>query len=142
MSSQNGAQEQMQDGEKPHQDGEKADEDDYVSTDESDTEDSKQTSPAAEPPVFQMGGHRAGFDAFMTGMAFAFFIAKYGSFEDIDADMSLIEFGMEDYVNKVALSSKDIPLQIMKSAFSKTSREHKEKIQRLRDPQRTDMIQK
>ena len=107
---------------------------DDVSTDESDRVNEGETNvpvTEAKQPVFQMGGHRAGYDAFMTGMAFAFFIAKYGSYEDIDEDTPLALLGMQDYANKVTLSGKDIPLQIVKGAFAKTSLAHREKFQRL-----------
>ena len=89
--------------------------------------------------VRRTGGHRAGYDAFMTGLAFASFIAKYGKYGDIATGDKLLGLGLEEFYNKVALSGKDIPLQIAKSAFSKTSKEHRDKIQRIRMPTRTDV---
>lgn len=84
-------------------------------------------------PLPKMAGHRAGFDAFMTGFAFAYFVAKYGSYDDIESRQPLMQFGVTEFINKVALSGKDIPLQITKSEFAKTSKEHREKIQRLKE---------
>ena len=78
-------------------------------------------------------GHRAGFDAFMTGFIFAFFTARYGHVNCVGTDtkITLGELGVEDFKNKVFLSGKDIPLHISKSAFTKNSKEHKEKMEML-----------
>ena len=73
-------------------------------------------------------GHRAGFDAFMTGFVFAHFIATHGDFKVLPQYPKLSDFGMQDYQNRIVLSGKDIPLQIIKSNFAKNSKEHTEKI--------------
>ena len=77
-------------------------------------------------------GHRAGFDAFMTGFIFSHFIAKHGRFRDLPKVVHMSDLGMEDYQNKVTLGGKDIPLQILKSNFAKTSKEHTEKLSNLK----------
>ena len=77
-------------------------------------------------------GHRAGFDAFMTGFIFAHFISKHGCFRELKDSVTMTDLGMHDYQNRVALSGKDIPLQITKSNFAKTSKDHNEKIASLK----------
>ncbi|CAH1774981.1 unnamed protein product [Owenia fusiformis] len=81
----------------------------------------------------QNGGHRAGFDAFMTGFAMATFITKCGKYEtkDISAKTIMADFKIESLVNRVFLCGKDFPLQIAKSNFSKTSKDHSEKWEKL-----------
>ncbi|ELT96816.1 hypothetical protein CAPTEDRAFT_205148 [Capitella teleta] len=70
-------------------------------------------------------GHRAGFDAFMTGFIFAFFCARYG--ESNGKESFIDSVGFQEYRNKLFLSGKDIPLQVLKSGFAKTSKQHREK---------------
>jgi hypothetical protein len=64
----------------------------------------------------------------MTGFSFAVYISKYGSY---NGTFCLDDCGMEAFRNNVYLSGKDMPLSIVKSAFSKTSKDHKDKIKRL-----------
>ncbi|XP_061181728.1 target of EGR1 protein 1-like [Saccostrea echinata] len=78
--------------------------------------------------ICKAGCHRAGFDSFMTGFSFAVYISKYGNYND---SFCLDNCGMEAFKNNVYLSGKDMPLSIVKSAFSKTSKDHKEKIKRI-----------
>ncbi len=77
-------------------------------------------------------GHRAGFDAFMTGFVFAHFIAKHGKVKDLPPDIHLNHLGMQEFRNKIALTGKDIPLHVAKSNFARMSKEHSEKILLLR----------
>ena len=81
----------------------------------------------------QMSGHRAGFDAFMTGFTLAAFIARCGRAPDYQANkpVFLRDMGVETFINKVTLSGKDMPLQIAKSNFSRTSKEHSEKMAKI-----------
>ena len=97
------------------------------------TADSGGPNPASEQSTdvhsSRTEGHRAGFDAFMTGFVFAHFISKHGDFKYLPSGgTSMTDLGMQDFQNRVALSGKDIPLQITKSNFAKTSKDHNEKI--------------
>lgn len=76
----------------------------------------------------RMTGHRAGFDAFMTGYCYAFYQAQLSQEK---------ETAMEDSRNRVYLTAKDMPLRIMKSHFVKTSSNHKKVVAdlvKLEDP--------
>lgn len=77
---------------------------------------------------YTTGLHRAGYDAFMTGYAFATFLLAYakcrpGPTGDMDAD----EMGLEAMVNRVYLTGKVDPLQIRVGNFAKHSAKHVEK---------------
>ncbi|NXG16376.1 TOE1 protein, partial [Grallaria varia] len=72
----------------------------------------------------QGGTHRAGFDAFMTGYIMAYiWMLKQGENTDTGAGLCFPECH-----NKLYLSGKSVPLQIVKSLFSKPSKPHSEKI--------------
>ena len=70
------------------------------------------------------GGHRAGYDAFMTGFIYAVYLTQLSVGER--------EGKIADWKNKLYLSGKDYPLSVSKSAFAKQSKEHLEKIARIR----------
>ncbi|XP_060578955.1 target of EGR1 protein 1-like [Ruditapes philippinarum] len=68
------------------------------------------------------GGHRAGYDAFMTGFIYAVYRASGGKWID----------KTEEWRNKLYLGGKDYPLSVSKSSFSKHSKQHLEKIGTIR----------
>jgi target of EGR1 protein 1 len=68
------------------------------------------------------GGHRAGYDAFMTGFIYAVYRASGGKWID----------KTEEWRNKLYLGGKDYPLSVSKSSFSKHSKQHLEKINTIR----------
>lgn len=67
------------------------------------------------------GTHRAGFDAFMTGFCMATYFHRYGN-----PGVSRMVERLPDFVNKLNLSGKDVPLKITKSQYCKTSTNHNE----------------
>lgn len=81
------------------------------------------------------GGHRAGYDAFMTGFSFATFLVHSVQTSQTGSDTasSLLlantapEFSDPNIVNRIYLVCKDIPFMIRKSAFSHNSVGHSEK---------------
>lgn len=66
------------------------------------------------------GGHRAGYDAFMTGFIFAFYLARSRQEKDFGS--------FEEWKNKLYLVGKDYPLSIAKSSFTKQSKLHQDKL--------------
>lgn len=79
---------------------------------------------------FTTGLHRAGFDAFMTGYAFATFVLSYSKHRpsgNLDAEQLVLD----EIVNRLCLSGKAAPLIIRASNFAKHSPKHIEKFKAL-----------
>lgn len=87
------------------------------------------TNDAAQLPSLKRstGLHRAGYDAFMTGYAFATFILSYARMRPSTNGLDVQALGLEQIANKVFLSGKSVPLHIQASHFAKRSPQHKEK---------------
>ncbi|KAJ8011997.1 hypothetical protein DPEC_G00064120 [Dallia pectoralis] len=69
-------------------------------------------------PKLEGGIHRAGFDAFMTGYIFAYAATLT---ERLDGPQST-ESWLPECLNKIYLSGKSVPLHIVKSTFTKSSK--------------------
>ena len=84
------------------------------------------------------GGHRAGFDAFMTGFIMACFLSKHTTVNDtvdrvVGSSFKLSQLsGIESLSNKIYAMGKDQPMTVSKSNFCSPSKNHRERIQRLR----------
>ena len=75
-------------------------------------------------------GHRAGFDAFMTGYCMATYLLQLGKKGD---ENELTLSSLVDISNKLSLTKKDVPLQITRSHFIRPSVSHSEKLKRLKE---------
>lgn len=89
---------------------------------------SPQVPGTAKTPAVS-GKHRAGFDAFMTGYIMASYISEYGCYK---GSLNLNDVGLEEIRNLVYLTGKDIALSVVKSGFTKTSKDHREKCSKVR----------
>ena len=75
-------------------------------------------------------GHRAGFDAFMTGYCLATYLVQCGS---SSANETALGLSTTEFSNKVSLSGKEVPLQIICSHFARPSAAHTEKLCKARE---------
>jgi target of EGR1 protein 1 len=75
--------------------------------------------------------HRAGYDAFMTGYSFVGYLISTNVILR-DGYLNKRDVETAKFVNNVFLSGKEQPLRIRPSNFSKTSKNHKDKIEKLR----------
>ncbi|KAJ0058937.1 hypothetical protein NL108_003263 [Boleophthalmus pectinirostris] len=81
------------------------------------------------------GTHRAGFDAFMTGYIFAHSCVTDRKTEEgatrSEQPKQDIQQWLPSCLNKVYLSGKSVPLNIVKSTFAKSSKAHVQKMERV-----------
>ena len=95
----------------------------------------KPEKPRKNPKKSNCEGHRAGFDAFMTGYSFATFIAHSALIQPEDGSKSEAisrflgvpvrpEYSDLNIANRIYLVCKDIPFMVRKSAYSKNSLGH------------------
>jgi len=88
----------------------------------------------ANTGVLSAGGHRAGFDAFMTGFSLATFLVHQTKLPRNPSDFMPENINSGSLVNRVYLVSKDFPMLIQSSAFSKRSLQHDIKMKKLSIP--------
>jgi hypothetical protein len=95
----------------------------------------KPEKPRKNPKKSNCEGHRAGFDAFMTGYSFATFIAHSALIQPEDGAKSEAisrflgvpvkpEYSDLNIANRIYLVCKDIPFMVRKSAYYKNSLGH------------------
>lgn len=87
--------------------------------------------PAAGPKKnLDSGLHRAGFDAFMTGfiLAHACALSKRDGTGEV-SEQQQEQLWLPSCLNKVYLSRKTVPLNVVKSSFSKSSKAHQKKME-------------
>jgi len=77
------------------------------------------------------GGHRAGYDAFMTGFAFATYLVHQTALPQDPPDFRPETICADKLVNKIYLVCKDFPLLLQKSSFAKSSVQHDAKMKKL-----------
>jgi len=77
------------------------------------------------------GGHRAGYDAFMTGFAFATFLVHQTQLPVDPPDFKPKTICADKLVNKIYLVGKEFPLLLQKSSFAKNSVQHDGKMRKL-----------
>lgn len=70
-------------------------------------------------------GHRAGFDAFMTGYSFASIAVSLCKASRGERERDKVLDGLSEMKNKLANRGKPFPLHILKSHFTNTSQQHK-----------------
>ena len=81
--------------------------------------------------VVKAGGHRAGYDAFMTGFSFTTFLVHHVQIPSSPQDWSPSSIKTEKIVNRIYLVCKDFPLLMQKSSFAKCSVQHDLKMRKL-----------
>jgi len=96
------------------------------------------TKKRKNPKKANVEGHRAGFDAFMTGFSFATYIVHSALIDPNEVSKSEAisrllgvpvrpEFSDLNIANRIYLVCKDIPFMVRKSAYSRNSLGHYEK---------------
>lgn len=91
----------------------------------------------ANDDIRTSNGHRAGFDAFMTGYAFASAVSGKGVWTSKDKPFTAANIGLVDQVNKMYLMGKNIPFLIRTGTYANMSAKHCNKIVKVRNGEQT-----
>lgn len=75
-------------------------------------------------------GHRAGFDAFMTGYCMGTYLLQL---DKRNEESELALSSLVEIANRLSLTKKDVPLHITRSHFTRPSPSHSEKLKRLKE---------
>jgi len=102
-----------------------------VATDDVQVASKSEESNEAKTESRNSHGHRAGFDAFMTGCVFAWSFVTYKHKSAIDHVATQVppahDVTNSEFLNRVYLGGKDFPLHVTQSGFAKPSKCHLEK---------------
>lgn len=88
---------------------------------------------AADDNIRSTNGHRAGFDAFMTGFIFASTVSEKGVWTSKDNPFTAANIGLVDQVNRMYLMGKNIPFLIRTGTYANKSAKHCSKIEKVRN---------
>jgi len=84
-----------------------------------------------KPAAHNSGGHRAGYDSFMTAFSFSTFLVHQTQLPAVPENFCPSGIKAEKLANRIYLVSKDFPMLVQKSAFSKCSVQHDIKMRKL-----------
>ena len=89
-----------------------------------------------QPVPFRKNGcHHSGNDAFMTGYYFLYYTVLKPKNKSTNNEFKSYFQNLSKFKNKIFLSGKVNPLNIMKSNFASTSKNHNEKIKKMHETQ-------
>jgi len=97
-------------------------------TNKGDSDKAKVGTKSAAP---NSGGHRAGYDAFMTAFSFSTFLVHLTQLPAVPDNFWPAGIKADRLANKIYLVCKDFPLLVQKSAFAKCSVQHDLKMRKL-----------
>jgi len=83
------------------------------------------------PTPANSGGHRAGYDAFMTAFSFSTFLVHQTQLPAVPDSFWPAGIKADKLANKIYLVCKNFPLLVQKSAFAKCSVQHDVKMRKL-----------
>merc|ERR1712129_91243 len=91
----------------------------------------KDSTKDAPTTAANSGGHRAGYDAFMTAFSFSTFLVHQTQLPVAPDSFWPAGIKADKLANRIYLVCKDFPLLVQKSAFAKCSVQHDQKMRRL-----------